>query len=442
MSRVVFIENRGKTAFWAEVALAMQARGHEIGWIVQNPVFAPPASAGARFFLGFPKAADLSDAPVPEAVSTDRGRQYFGAGSRHYSWYSKRIDAALDALAPDVVIGEPTLMHELLTIAACRERAIAYLHPTMTRYPGGRFMILEGDTQIPFAGSGERWQNDRLEELASAISQGRRLPSYMAKVSGKSAWHRKLLRAQGQGRVAIGRMTGERFNTPSPARKLALQRELKRNLAQWNGLARLPAPNEGPVILYPLQMQPEANIDVWGRPYSDQLALVRRLLHALPADGKVALKANPKSKYEVSKEIIEAARHNDRLILLPLDCSMDRAQSLSTGAVTVSGTVGFEAVFGRGRCLSLRHPVLQNDFPEFHAANPEEAVQRLLANPKDGCGNVSRGIDLLARLVADSFPGTINEATYDPACLSSGNIENVVQALGHALGFASRELNA
>jgi hypothetical protein len=442
MCRVVFVENRGKTAFWVEVARALIAEGHSVGWIVQNPAFTPSGPVGDVIFLGFPKASDMIEAPIPEAVSTDRGRQYFGAGSRHYTWYDQRISEVLDHLRPDVVVGEPTLMHELLTVAQCRHRDIPYLHPTMTRYPGGRFNILDGDTQNPVGGSKEIWDVARLAELAGAISEGRSLPSYMAKPSAMAARVRQFRRAQGQAQVTLGWLRGERFNTPSPACKMALQKELKQNLTTWSNLARVPQQGETPTILYPLQMQPEANIDVWGRPYSDQVALVRRMLAALPETGVVAVKANPKSKYEASAEMLALARKDRRVILLPLEYPMAQAQAVCTGAVTVSGTVGFEAVFGRGRCLSLRHPVLEQHLPEFHATSPEEAVARLLEDPQAGCGSAARGADLLAQLVRDSYAGTINEPTYDTNCLSSENITRVSAAFMQVLATLPQKADA
>lgn len=441
----MFVENRGKTAFWAEVARGLKARGNAVGWIVQNPAFAPPREIGEAFVLGFPTAADRVDALVPEAVSTDRGRQYFGAGSRHYTFYAKRIAQALDSFCPDAVVGEPTLMHELLAIAECRLRAIPYLHPTMTRYPGGRFNILDGDTQVPVMGSGEIWPRDRLDDIAARISEGRSLPSYMAKPTAMEARVRQLRRAAGQAQVTMGWVRGERFNTPSPARKIALQLMLKQNLQAWAAQARMPEV-KGPVILYPLQMQPEANIDVWGRPYSDQVAFVQRLLTALSANGAangvVAVKANPKPKYEVSTKLLALARREPRVILLPLDCSMKDAQAFATGTLTVSGTVGLEAAFGRGRCLSLRHPVLERHLPEFHAESPEDAVARQLADPCAGRGSAARGAELLAYLVSDSFEGTINEPAYDPNCLSSKNIGMVTDAIAHVLFKLNKKADA
>ncbi|WP_341237705.1 hypothetical protein, partial [uncultured Limnobacter sp.] len=332
--KIVFVENRGKTVFWSAVARELMRHGHDVSWLVQNPAYASAAEVGTRFFLGFPKTTDLVDAPIPPAVLTDRGRQYFGAGSQHYSFYANRIAVALDDLNPDVVIGEPTLMHELLTIEECNRRNIPYLHPTMTRYPAGRFSILSGATQVPLMVNHNSLPSTQLLEQAKGIVAGSSLPSYMKKPSSFGAPKHAARKILGQSRVSLGWFMGERFNTPSPLRKLALQRNLRTNLKSWEALARLPNVDNS-IILYPLQMQPEANIDVWGRPYVDQFAFIQRLLEALPTNDYVAVKANPKAKYEISERLLELARKDPRVILLPLDCSMVEAQNRSVGVVTV-----------------------------------------------------------------------------------------------------------
>lgn len=441
MRRITFIENRGKTAFWARVAQALTARGHQITWIVQNPLYASAASDWEMVLLPFPQRADLKDLGVPEPVAADRGRSYFGAGQQHYAHYQSHIQKALDRLKPDFVIGETTLFHELLTVSLCRARGIPYLHPTMNRYPHGRFMIFAEDTQIPAARSGETLDPSILDRLAEVLARADNLPSYMQVPGPWERRKRQLRRLTGQARVTLGRWRGERYNTPSLACKLVLTRGMKANMAAWRKLARAPAEN-GPVILYPLQMQPEANIDVWGRPYSNQVAFIERLLAALPPEGQVAVKANPKTKYETSDDLLALAKRTARVVLLPLDWRMLQAHAASVGAVTVSGTVGYEAVFGRGRCMSLRHPTIEWLFPSLHAASPEEAVRRLLDDPVAGHGGPGLSRRLLAQLVSDSFPGTINEPAYDPDCLSGANITRVVGALERVFAAEDKRIVA
>lgn len=421
--------------FWSAVADLLEQRGHVISWIVQNALEAPPEKGRAIVKLRLPSAVDMrADAPIPEAVETDRGRTLFGAGHGHYLHYQAEIDRALRELRPDVIIGESTLFHELLIIAACQDQGIPYLHPTSTRYPGGRMVIFAGNTQTTVVGSGETWPEDRLQALAEAIQTGSKLPDYMRIPSRGAALLLKLRLLAGRTRSLGGRLRGERYNTPSLARKIALSRGLKVNLQAWRSLERAPdqGPDAGPVILYPLQMQPEANIEVWGQPFHDQVAVIERCLSALPPNGKVAVKSNPKAKYEVSNALLALARSDRRVVLLPLDWRMPQAQAVAIGSVTVTGTVGYEAVFGRGRCLSLRHPMITEMFPSLHADTPEEAVTRLLADPTAGRGCPEMARLLLDRIIATSFPGVINEPAYDMTCMSKENVTQVGDALERA----------
>ncbi|MBQ0929631.1 hypothetical protein [Ideonella alba] len=434
MRTVLFLENREKTALWAQVARRLRAQHHRVVWLVQNPAFVPRAEGCADELRCMPwpaigarvdEAAALQRHPV---LVRERGRLHFDAGCAHYDHYAAEIARALDDWRPDLVVGECTLFHELLAIEACRARGIAFVHPCANRYPAGRFALFQGDTQLPAAGSGERWPADQLADLAERIASNRELPFYMRRPgTAERAW-RRVQWAATRGRVWWARLQGERYNTPSLALKWRLSRGVKGLLLRWQALARRPS-DPSTTLLYPLQLQPEANIDVWGRPYSDQLALVQRLLAALPATHTLALKANPKSKYELSDALLALAAREPRLCLLPLDLPMPEAHRMSLGAVTVSGTVGLEAVFGKGRCLSLRHPVIEQLFPHCHAESPEQAVERLLADPAAGLGRPGDGPRLLAELIAHSFPGLVSDPLSHPACLEEDNIDRVAQGL-------------
>lgn len=436
--KILFIENRGKTAFWQQVALGLQARGHQIAWLVQNPQYVPPVFAGSPHLhvLPFPPAETAaqptqSEAWVGEhypALVTDRGRAYFDSGTSHYAHYTAEISRVLQRERPDLVVGESTLFHELLAIALCRDAGISYVHPCANRYPGGRFSVFAFETQQPAGGSGEVWPDEKARDLAERIATGREIPFYMRTPGRFEKLERTLRLSHSRASVWWGRLRGERYNTPALRRKLALARQLKSNLRQWQALQKMPSP-AARALLYPLQMQPEANIDVWGRPYSDQVALVRAMLAAAPADVQVAVKANPKSKYEVSAGLLALAAQEPRVCLLPLGTPMTKAQACTLGTLTVSGTVGFEAVLGKGRCLSLRHPLIEREFPGLHATSVAEGVYRLLNDPQAGTGGTELGTQLIQCLVAQSFPGLVSEPLYHPLCIEPENIRLVADAL-------------
>lgn len=438
MARILFVENRGKTSFWQPVALDLQRRGHQIAWIVQNPQYVPDAFAGSTHVhvLPFPpsqtnKQSAQSEAWVNQnypALITDRGRKYFGSGTAHYAHYTAEIDRVLQYEKPDLVVGESTLFHELIAIALCRSAGISYVYPCANRYPSGRFSIFSFDTQNSVRSSGETWSDGKARAIVERIATGREVPFYMRSPTRFEKLGRTLRLAVARARVWCGRLRGERYNTPSLRSKLALGRQLKENLKRWETLQKVPF-EPARALLYPLQMQPEANIDVWGHPFSDQLEMVRSMLAAAPDDVQVAVKANPKSKYEVSAGLLALAACEPRLCLIPLSMSMAQAQACTVGTLTVSGTVGFEAALGKGRCLSLRHPLIERDFPSLHASSVADGVHRLLHDPEAGVGGIEVGIRLIQQLVKESFHGLVSEPLYHPICIDPENVRLVADAL-------------
>lgn len=436
MALLLFIENREKTFFWAEIARRLAGQGHDIVWLVQNPVFGG-ALPGRRHLIPFPKARNLQhdlDLAAFPALATDRGRQHFAAGHAHYAYYAKRIEAVIDQEAPDVVLGEPTLFHELLALDLCERKSIPFAHPVGERYPSGRFAIYAGATQRPILESGDRLDDAEALDLAARIAAGRTIPTYMARGGHLSRLRTRSRWGLTRGRVILGRWRGERYNTPSPFRKLALNRAARANLVRWMEAASIP-PVPDRAILYPLQMQPENTIDVWGRPDWDQVAIIRRILAGTPDDVVVAVKANPKPYYELSDELLDVCLSQPRVHLLPAEMGMIEALRLTTGAITVTGTVGYEAVCGRGRCLSIAHPILDDYFPDFAAPSIEAAAQRLVTDSRAGRGSPEQGARLMQLLTARSFEGLVADPVSVPECMAPANLDRVARTVGLAVEY-------
>ena len=426
----LFIENREKTWFWDAVAAELERRGHKISWIVQNPMFTPKLTPGDIHRIPFPRADQLqpySFARNP-VLEGERGSGYFAAGSDHFSYYEAAIEIIIDAVCPDVGIGETTLFQELMSADLLAKRGIPFLHPSAERYPQACFSLLDGPTQNPFLEPGEQMAEAEAEALAQRIYTRAEVLIYMKPQSALAKQWNRLRWASGRAKVTFARWLGERYNTPSLRHKLALARENERLCSLWRAHESQPEAGERS-ILYPLQMQPEASIDVWGLPYNDQLDLVRRLAAAVPDDVSISIKANPKTKYEMKQSLIDFAIAHPRIHLLPLSMKMDEAQPLCVGAITVCGTVGLEAVFGRGRCISLRHPILNRYFPDFAAETPEEAIEKLLAMPHAGIGSRDMGARYLQAIRAQAYPGWISDPFSMPECLDADNVALVANGL-------------
>src|SRR5207253_623149 len=123
--------------------------GHTISWIIQNPSFLP--KTGTTHKLSFPRkkqpAVKSSDINFQSVRAADRYINYFGGNDDHYPHYLTQIQKIFRIEQPDIVIGEATLFHELITIEYCKSINIPFLHPSMPGYPGGRYSIYAANTK-------------------------------------------------------------------------------------------------------------------------------------------------------------------------------------------------------------------------------------------------------------------------------------------------------
>ena len=162
--KILFIENRQKTIFWSKVAIEIdREEGFETYFLVQSRIFKPRRNKNVTF-IPFPSKEDIerSKSNLPNILleylkPRDRGYKYFNSGSDHYYYYYLKIKSFLEHIKPDLVVGESTLFHELITIFLCKKMNIPFVHPTGARYPSGRFQLFKDDTQNIAASSGESW---------------------------------------------------------------------------------------------------------------------------------------------------------------------------------------------------------------------------------------------------------------------------------------------
>jgi Capsule polysaccharide biosynthesis protein len=382
--KLLFIENRYATRLNEAVAHELLADGHEIGWIVQNPHFAP--RLGQCHQLAFPSPADLrapGDDPLFARMRrADRGVLHFGLSGNHHPHYLRETERVFDAFKPDVVFGESTQLHELLAIEVARRRGLPYLFPTASRYPPGRMCFLSYDTMQPVGGCGQPMPVAEATALIEAVNRRSVTPSYMS--ASTTPRVQQLLRGLGDRlRISYAWWRGERFITPSPWRKLALDRAQRQLQQRWDSTAQARCPSTRPYVLYPLQMQPESTIDVWGLPWNDQADIVRRAARALaPLGWDLVVKPNPKSKYEIDARLCAAAEQEPNLVAVAHGVPMQALFGPAGAVLSVTGTVLIEAVFAGKPALSLGEHAMAH-YPGVTAlAAPEHVADHLGAAPK------------------------------------------------------------
>jgi hypothetical protein len=443
MKKIVFVENRYFTWILDAVAHGLQTAGYEIHWIVQNPVFTP--RHGLVHIIPFPASSALVQPDDTELhrrlFASDRGVRWFGGNGFHWAYYREQIQTLIGHLQPDFVFGETTQFHELLTCDICREHGIPFLSPNVTRYPVGRLNFFLYDSLDPVGGEASDLNDVELSEMLDAIVNRTVRPSYMEPV--KDSPTQKLLRIlSDKQRILSGWLKGERYVTPSPLTKIRLDRNHAKNFRVWESFAHrsLPEALSGkPCVLFPLQMQPESNIEVWGSPWSDQLDIAKRAASALEEVGAVLIvKPNPKSKYELNAALCELVANTPNILAISHLTPMKDIFRDATLVLTVTGTVLMECVFSGKPVASLgthamtRYPgVVGLDSPEKIASVLLKVCQGKLAG-----ASREQAKSLLNTLYKTSYPAMTWDPLSQAHLLSDwSTLDSLCNAFKHVLGL-------
>lgn len=431
--KLLFVENRYATRLYEAVAPALRAVGHEVHWMVQNPAFAPAGDGVHQ--LAFPRRADLgappSDPLFERLAQSDRAVRYFGRSNHHHAHYHRQVCELLDRVRPDVVFGESTQLHELLTIEESRRRGIDYLFPTSTRYPPSRLCFLREDGMEPVGGAGEPMSESEARAMIERINQRSLVPSYMSAPAGVSLAQRR--RALGDKlRVTWSWVRGERYLTPSPWTKLRVDRAHRHAREQWAALAaaRYGALTETPFVLYPLQMQPESTIDVWGLPWNDQADIVRRTATALAPHGvRLLVKPNPKPKYEIDDRLVAAVRAAPNAIPVPEGVSMSTLFGPAAAVLSVTGTVLIESVLAGKPAFTLGEHAMAR-YPGVTAlSEPEQLGGRWKDGRWHSQGEIAdAGYQLLQQLQCRSYGVRVPDPFNQPEALDDGTSAAMAKA--------------
>lgn len=391
--------------------------------------------------LPYPTRRDLARAPIPSderaqrhlrtTAETDRFTTHFGREPRHYTWYYDRLSRWLDDARPDVMIGEVGNFHSHLLALLGRDRGIPFLNPVSSRYPTGRFSFFLGDRLVAVGGSGETMPTDELDELTDEIASGVRTPDYMRLRT------RRRDKIAYRGRILKEWAKGERFATQSPLEYSRALTARKRAIHRWESDTTSPsaltAQKIGSRVLYPLQMQPELNLDVWGRQYRDQVDLIRRLSRGVGPRAQLVVKPNPKSFHEMSSALVRETAADPRVVRLPHDSSMRDVVGSCDLVVTVSGTIAIERLLRQEPVV-----ILLDDYARWLGVPTISEIgvslDSLTADQIERVRQAQSAItpaSVLARLVETSYPGVISEPLSAPSVLEPENVERIATAIRH-----------
>jgi hypothetical protein len=348
MSKILFIENRVNIYPYGEISKNLIKKNIQVNWLIQNNFFVP--SYGKIYKIKYPPKKYLSKKNKFKKISKmDRAVKYFYSDTRHYEYYYNEIKKILLKVKPDLVVGESTLIHELLTIDLCKKLKIRYLFMQSARIFVNRLCFYDSDYLKYSFGERKKLSNRKLNNIIKNIKSNKNL-LYNKTISNQSTNLFKNLYFWIK--IFYSRTIGEKYNTPNLFIKAYLFFILKINKIKWkiHSLNKNTSifNNKKFKILYTMQLQPEMNIDVWGFPHNDQYKIISSLIKiSKKIDGLVFVKSNPKIKYELNSKIIELKKKNKNIFFLDNNFRLSGNLSKFDLIFNITGSILLEATINK-----------------------------------------------------------------------------------------------
>lgn len=435
--KLLFIENRYKTFFFDAICEHL-SKTHDVFWIVQNDEFVPVN--GKVLKIPYPKKRELQEITseisldYEKIIASDRQINFFNKTDVSYLYYyANQLNKHISNIQPNFVFGEATAFHELLCIEVCKRHNILYLNPSSCRYPTGRFSFYEYDTLIPFKGGEEVLEEKKAKNIIDSISNRKAKPDYMKKVSFSNK--KKILNKV---KIIKSYLKGDVYNTPSPKIKLAKEKEKNKIIEKWDALAVDNVDENSFSVLYPLQMQPESNIDVWGRKNRDQFKTIKAI-HQLLNEGEVLyVKPNPKSKYELSEELVSYIKEHDNVVAIAHHVGMGVIFNEINMVVTVTGTIAIECILSNKPVVTLIETLNNTAKNCLYAATFSQIKEYISMVKNRTYPNINEAdqIKYLQLLNNTSFKGVISDPFSAPDCVLPENIKDLYDAFLKVIKFS------
>lgn len=421
---ILFMESRTQTRQWDLVAKYLASKGHIIHWIVCSPVILP--EVGNVHIIPFPKSIDLKATTkdyLLEVSLSDRIIKYYKGDDRHYSYYDEQLIQLLEQIDPDIVFGELANFHTHIMAKLCEICHIPFFQPSTARYPNKRFRFFYYDNLLGYEYKKNRdvFLDDRsiVAETVNNILHFKKQPDYMNKLSMMEKYSRSYRALKFKAKLAYYRTMGDKYNIPSPFTSLALKKNAKAVLKKWlpktKHLSELDPTKK--VLLYPVQMQPEFNLDVWGRKFNNQSAVINELSQCLPNDWIILIKLNPKSFLEMTDELL-ATLDLPNVVGLSVSENMNDTLKKANAVITVTGTVAIECsvkginVFSLAKTDFIKFPYVQY----IDEIKQLSGIDNLLITSKNEQSNI------IQYLYENSVLGIIGEEITNPKCNDVDNI--------------------
>lgn len=408
--RVAFIESREIVYLFEKIGEYLTRHGVEVHFLIFNKDYTP--KSGIIHHIPYPNKDEIQHFQDPEylkeLIVSDRQQSIFKRNNtNHYQYYKEQIEGIISQIKPDMVFGEVASIQDLLCLHFCKSKGILYLNPLTCRFPTERFSFYLYDTLTPYLGSGDFLPKEQTIHEIDGIIHRKALPDYMRPIK-KEPKQNKLFKYF---KKSINYYKGDP-NTPSPFIYYQLQKELNINKKEWEKVAYHSLKDvqflNKPILLYPLQMQPEGNIDVYGKKYRNQTELIDKASKYLSSH-LIVIKPNPKSNFELNADLVKLVKERDNVIPLSHNITMGEIFNISEIILTVTGTVAIESILSNKPLIILKKEFFNDTKASLYLEDLND-IQKAVNKLKEKYTplNSIEKSQYFNNLRAKSYPGVIS----------------------------------
>ncbi|MED1441244.1 hypothetical protein FB379_11544 [Aeribacillus composti] len=336
----------------------------------------------------------------------------------------------------DVVFGEATAAHEILTSVICDILGKYFFNPFTVRIPSNRFVFFKG----PFQSEIYQFKKSRIHktdmnkiinEIIDSVVIYNKKPDYYYINNQIPRFNFSLIK------TIIVKLFESLIeakydqSVKSLKYQLLIEKKYLRPLRYKINILKSVFQNADynrDYALYTLHKQPEASIDVLGYRHSNQLELIREIALNLPDNVKLYVKEHSNSLGERSLYFYRKLTKIPNVVLInPFEDTRKLIEN-SLLVLTVSGTVALEAGIIGKKAVTFSKMFFNELNNVFYINDPMDIKKILYCNKKNDKKSPE---DYYRYIIQNSFEGTISDTISTPQVLDRENVKKI------AFGFNS-----
>ena len=326
------------------------------------------------------------------------------------------------------IFGEVAGAHEILIFRMCRQNSelkCKFLNPHTIRIPNGRFAFFEDEFQtIMYKGAGSNAESTVNLEKPDYLAANSK---YEKEQSGFKNELRLLMKFLLDSDY-YDRYDPTKFS--SKFRKLSSKIKNKINTYIYGKLNKQNFENlcNKKYVFYPLQKQPEANVDVLGRYYENQLTDICNIWRILPNDWILIVKEHPNAIGDRGWRFYKTIAKFNGVFLIDDKADSHKIISNAQAVFTVTGTAAYEAALMGIPSFTFADNFF-NNLPGCYKISIEDL--RKMENFEIFLKNKNFEINNEASqntIVSKSYEGIISNPTRNPLCIEKNNVDKVSTA--------------